>query len=41
MFDNKRIKNIKIANWRLMLVSLNFQVEYRPGRFNVAADAHK
>ena len=42
MFDNfkkSKIKNVKIQNWRLELSEYRFDVEYRPGRLNSAADA--
>ena len=42
MFDNLRkskIKNMKIQNWRLELSSYRFDVKYRPGPLNFAADA--
>ena len=41
MFDNKRkskIKNVKIARWRLELSQYKFQTAYRPGRENQAPD---
>ena len=41
MFDNKRkskIKNMKIARWRLDLSQYKFTISYRPGPENVAAD---
>ena len=34
-----RTKNAKIARWRLELLGYNFDVRYRPGSKNVAADA--
>ena len=34
-----KIKNEKIARWRLELMPYKFEVKYRPGRDNVAADA--
>ena len=42
MFDNKKqtkIKNTKILNWRMELASFHYDVKYRPGRLNHAADA--
>ncbi len=42
MYDKTRkskIKNTKIQNWRLELSGFHFEVLYRPGKFNVAADA--
>ena len=33
------IKNIKIQNWKLVLSGYRFDVEYRPGKLNSAADA--
>ena len=42
MFDNfkkSKIKIVKIQNWRLELSEYRFDVEYRPGRLNSAADA--
>ena len=42
MFDNFRrskIKNIKVQNWRLELSSYRFDIVYRPGLLNYAADA--
>ena len=41
MFDSKRkskIKNVKIARWRLELSQYKFKITYRPGPENVAAD---
>ena len=41
MFDNKRkskIKNVKIARWRIELSQYKFNISYRPGPENVAAD---
>ena len=42
MYDNKKkskIKNTKILNWRMELGNFQYQVKYRPGRYNEAADA--
>ena len=42
MYDNKKkskIKNIKIMNWRMELGNFQYNVKYRPGRYNEAADA--
>ena len=42
MFDNFRrseMKNIRVQNWRLELSSYRFDIVYRPGLFNYAADA--
>ena len=42
MYDNKKmskIKNTKILNWRMELVNFQYDVKYRPGRYNEAADA--
>ena len=41
MFDNKRkskIKNTKIARWRVELSQYKFNIQYRPGKENKAAD---
>ena len=41
MFDNTRkskIKNVKIARWRVELSQYKFDIRYRPGKDNVAAD---
>ena len=41
MFNNTRkskIKNVKIARWRLELSQYKFDIKYRPGKENVAAD---
>ena len=38
-FKKSKIKNVKIQNWRLELSEYRFDVEYRPGRLNSAADA--
>ena len=41
MFNNNRkskIKNVKIARWRLELSQYKFDIKYRPGKDNVAAD---
>ena len=41
MFDNQRkskIKNVKIARWRVELSQYKFDIRYRPGKDNVAAD---
>ena len=32
-------KNLKIQNWKLELSGYHFDVEYRPGKLNLAADA--
>ena len=37
-FKKSKIKNVKIQNWRLELSEYRFDVEYRPGRLNSAAD---
>ena len=42
MYDNKRkskIKNTKILNWRMELANFQYDVKYRPGRYNEAAGA--
>ena len=42
MFDNKRygkIKNDKIMRWRLELSDYSYDISYRPGKLNGAADA--
>ena len=42
MYDNQRktkIKNDKIARWRLDLSDYSFDVVYRPGKENSCADA--
>ena len=41
MFNNQRkskIKNVKIARWRIELSQYKFDIKYRPGTQNVAAD---
>ena len=41
MFNNQRkskIKNVKIARWRIELSQYKFDIKYRPGKDNVAAD---
>ena len=41
MFDSHRkskIKNVKIARWRIELSQYKFEITYRPGKDNVAAD---
>ena len=41
MFNNQRkskIKNVKIARWRIELSQYKFDIKYRPGKQNVAAD---
>lgn len=41
MFNQKhsgRVKNDKILRWRLELSSLDFDIQYRPGPYNVTAD---
>ena len=38
-FRKSKIKNLKIQNWKLELSGYRFDIEYRPGRLNVAADA--
>ena len=41
MYDNRRrtkVKNAKINEWRMELGELTFDIEYRPGKNNVAAD---
>ena len=41
MFDSSRkskIKNVKIARWRLDLSQYKFDISYRPGKDNAAAD---
>ena len=38
-FRRSKIKNIKIQNWRLELSSYRFDIKYRPGPLNFAADA--
>ena len=41
MYDNRRrtkVKNNKINEWRMELGELSFDIEYRPGKTNVAAD---
>ena len=41
MYDNKRkskIKNVKIARWRVELSQFKFEITYRPGKENIAAD---
>ena len=41
MFDNRRkskIKNVKIARWRVELSEYRFDITHRPGKDNVAAD---
>ena len=41
MFDNRRrtkVKNNKIQYWRLELASFSYQIQYRPGKDNNAAD---
>ena len=37
-FKKSKIKNVKIQNWRLELSEYRFDVEYRPGKLNSAAD---
>ena len=42
IFDNFRrskIKNVQVQNWRLELSSYRFDILYRPGPLNYAADA--
>ena len=42
MFDNfkgSKIKNIKAQNWRWELYSYHFDIVFRPGPLNYAADA--
>ena len=42
MFDHNgkgKIKNEKIGRWRMELSDFKFDILYRPGRYNVAADA--
>ena len=42
MFDIKhtsKIKNDKIARWRIELMPFSFDIVHRPGKLNVAADA--
>ena len=42
MFDSKiksKIKNEKIARWRLELACFSYDITYRPGKENAAADA--
>jgi len=42
LFDNSLksiIKNMKILKWKLELSGYQFDVEYRPGQLNSAADA--
>ena len=42
MFNNKssgKVKNEKIARWRVELSSYSFDIIYRPGNQNAAADA--
>ena len=34
-----KIKHEKMTRWRLELSEFNFNIEYRPGRLNTAADA--
>ena len=38
-FKKSKIKNVKIKNYRLELSEYRFDVEYRPGRLNSAADS--
>ena len=38
-FKKSKIKNVKIQNWRLELSEYRFDVEYRLGKLNSAADA--
>ena len=38
-FRRSKIKNIKVQNWRLELSSYRFDIVYRPGPLNYAADA--
>ena len=38
-FRKSKIKNLKIQNWKCELSGYRFDIEYRPGRLNVAADA--
>ena len=41
MFDNhkkSKIKNVKISRWRVELSQYKFDIQYRPGKENVAAD---
>ena len=38
-FRKPEIKNLKIQNWKLKLSGYRFDVEYRPGQLNLAADA--
>ena len=38
-FQRSQIKNIEIHNWRLVLSSHRFEVKYKPGLLNSAADA--
>ena len=41
MFNNRRrskIKNVKIARWRVELSEYKFDITYRPGKQNMAAD---
>ena len=38
-FRKSKIKNLKIQNWKLELSGYRFDIEYRPVRLNVAADA--
>ena len=41
MFDNhkkSKIKNVKISRWRVELSQYKFDIAYRPGKDNVAAD---
>ena len=41
MLDNfrKSKKNLKIQNWKLGFSGYRFDIEYRPGQLNLAADA--
>merc|ERR1711873_63465 len=42
MFDSRKkskIKNIKIKNWRMELGAFSYEIKYRPGADNMAADA--